>query len=157
MNPFTVLTSKIFGAVSIALLFALAACWIGWGRLEKKYDALTAQTGAVLAALRIASDNPDLRMKEAPGQAIALGESNRRLKQSIADQNMALDQMAAEAVRLKARASELRKIADRAQAQRKAALARLSDLAATPGTREDCMTLLHEADDALNIVYEAGL
>lgn len=93
----------------------------------------------------------------APGQIIALGEANRALKTSVAEQNRAIDDMAREAVRLKARAKELKAIADKAQAQRKSALTRLSDLTITPGTRSDCITLLREAEEALNLVRSAGV
>lgn len=157
MTLFTTLTSKIFGALAVFFALFTALCWWQWGRIEKKYDALSGQAGAVLASLRIAADNPGLKMADAPGQAIALGESVRSLKLSIAQQNESIAQMAREAVRRRAEAARLREIADKAQAQRQSALKKLSDLSITPGTRSDCMTLLREAEDALDTVYEAGL
>lgn len=154
---FSVLTSKIFGGVSLALAAALALCWFGWSRTSDKYEALSEQAGAVLATLRIASDNPDLRWAEAPAQAAALGQSVSALKSAIKEQNANIAQIAQEAVRLRADAARLREIVDKAQAQRKAALDRLADMSATPGTRSDCEVLLREADEALNTVREAGL
>lgn len=157
MNPFTALTSKIFGALALALALFSAVCWWQWGRIDAKYEALSGQAGAVLASLRIAADNPGLKMKDAPGQAIALGESIRALKVSIAQQNASIDQMAREAVRLRANAARLREIADKAQAQRQSALRKLSNLSITPGTRDDCMQLLRESEEALDIAREAGV
>ncbi len=157
MNFFSELTSKVYGGLAVILALIAALCWWQWGRLADKYDALAGQAGAVVAALRIASGNPGLKMADAAGQAIALGESVRALKVSIAQQNESIDAMAREAVRRRAEAARLREIADKAQAQRQSALKKLSDLSITPGTRSDCMTLLREAEDALDTVYEAGL
>jgi hypothetical protein len=157
MNLFSELTSKLYGGFAVALALLAAVFWWQWHRIEAKYDALTGQAGAVLASLRIAADNPGLKMKDAPGQAVALGESVRALKVSIAQQNESIAQMAREAVRLRANAARLREIADKAQAQRQSAFAKLSDLSITPGTRDDCMTLLREADEALNIARDTGL
>lgn len=128
-----------------------------WGdRGWSKFRTLRDESNTVLLAVREASDNPELEWKNAAGQVVALGESNSRLKGAIAEQNAAIDEMAREAVRLRARATELKRIADKAQAQRRSALQRLSDLSITPGTREDCMTLLQEAEEALNIVRQTA-
>lgn len=146
---------------SLLVLIALAAWALRLDNLRadwaERHATLAQQAGVVLAALRQASDNPELQWKEAAGQALALGESNRLLRVSISEQNARVNDMAREAVRLKAEAAELKRIADRAKAERRAALERLSDLSITPGTREDCLTLLREAEEALDLVYEAGL
>lgn len=146
-----------FALITAALLGYALYNRAGWDRTQAKLDALARQAATVLVALRSASDNPKADWETAPGQIIALGESNRRLKGEIDATNQTIDQMAADAVRLRAKSAELRAIADKAEAQRRAAYARLSDMAATPGTRNDCMTLLREAEDALNIVRGAGL
>lgn len=126
-------------------------------RTRGKLAALTEQSANVLNAARAASDNPSLRWNGVAGQVTALGDSVRTLRLSLDTQNRAIDDMASEAVRLRAKAAELKKIADKAEAQRASALERLGDLGATPGTREDCLTLLREAEEALDIVREAGL
>jgi hypothetical protein len=155
-NLFSVLTSKIFGGLSIALLIALAVCWHGWGVTERARDLLAKQVATIVFAVRQASGNETVTQDTAAGQVIALGDSNRRLKGAIAEQNLAIDEMAAEAVRAKAHAAELKAIADKAEAQRRSALRRLSDMSITPGTRSDCLTLLREAEDALDTVRSAG-
>ena len=127
------------------------------GEYKSQFEALTEQSAEVVLALREASDNPTLGWREATGQIVALGESNRTLRVSIEVQNRNIEDMARDAVRLEAEASELRDIAERAEAQRRSALARLSNMAATPGTRSDCMVLLGEAEAALDLVREAGL
>ena len=125
----------------------------GW---KDRVEALTEQAGIVLLATREAADNPELEWEQASGQIYALGASNARLKVALSEQNERVDDMAREAVRLKAQAEELRRIAEKARAQRRAALDRLSDMEATPGTRSDCLVLLQEAEEALDLIREAG-
>lgn len=124
-------------------------------RTRATLAALTEQAGNVVLATRNASGNDDVTWKTTPGQIVALGESVRSLKSAVQTQNRAIDQLAAEAVAAKAKAAELKVIADKAQAQRASALRRLSDLSLTPGTRDDCMVLLAEAEQALDITYQA--
>lgn len=153
---------KLYGAIGVAIVLVALLCWAfrldhlraGW---KDKFDVLTEEAAVVLVATRSASDNPDLKWGQAAGQIVAIGESNRALKDAITNQNARVDELAAEAVRLKAQAVELQRIADRARAQRKAALERLEDMSITPGTRSDCMTLIKEAEAALDLVREAGL
>ncbi len=138
------------------LLAAIVALYIwgdGWRSTAHKWQS-EAQT--VVIALREASGNDKVAWDTAPGQIVALGQSNRALSAAIGVQNERIDEMARQAVRAKARAAELKAIADRAEAQKASALRRLSNLAITPGTRSDCIALLREADDALNVVREAS-
>lgn len=154
-NPFSILGAKIFGGLSLALMLALAVCWWRLDHWHGVADALAKQAGKVVLALEHATGE-DADWHTAPGAIIALGEGIRDRDDAIRATNMKIDEMAAEAVRLKARAAELKAIADKAQAQRRAALSRLSDMTITPGTRADCLTLLNEAEAALNLVREAG-
>lgn len=154
------LKTYLYGAAG--LLFIALLAWglrvdhlrDGW---KTRYETLTDEAGAVLAATRIAAENDDLQWDGTAGQVLALGEANRSMKAAIADQNRAIDDMAREAVRLRKRAEELQAIANRAEAQRREALRRLSDMTITPGTRADCLVLLREAEEALDLVREAGL
>lgn len=148
----------IAGAVGV--LAALGLVWAHFAddrRTEEQLAALTQWGGEVLHATREASDNPGLRFKETPGQIVAMGDTIADLTHSVKIQNQAIDELARERIRLKAKAAELKIIADKAQAQRRAALERLSDMATTPGTRDDCMQLLREAETALDLVAQAGL
>lgn len=154
---FSILTSKIFAGASAALLILAGIFWLGWTHAAKDRDELRQEAGTVVIALREASNNPDLKWRDAAGQVIALGAGMKDLKSDIADANMRIDQMAQEAVRLRARADELQEIADRAKAQRQSALRRLSEGKLKPGTRADCLQLVKEANDALDLVYSAGL
>ena len=79
------------------------------------------------------------------------------LRAELDNQSQAIDDMAREAVRLRKKADEMKVIAAKAQAQRQAALRQLSDMSITPGTRDDCLALLKEANEALDIAREAGL
>lgn len=145
----------LWGGLAAALIIAAVFWWgdTGWSKFRK----LDKQADRVVVALRQASDNPKADWETAPGQIVALGESNKSLKSEIEANNRAIDDMAREAVRLRARATELQQIAAKAEAQRRAAYARLSDMAITPGTRNDCMQLLREAEEALDLVREAGI
>lgn len=150
----------IYAAAGVVLLGVLA--WglrvdhlrEGW---KTRYETLDEEAGIVLEATKFASGNDKLEWQGAPGQIMVLGKNYRDAKAAIAEQNRAIDDMAREAVRLRKKAEELQAIANRAEAQRRAALRRLSDMTITPGTREDCMTLLREAEEALDLVREAGL
>jgi hypothetical protein len=146
--------------LGIMVLGLVTTAWVhiaGDRRTQRQLAALTEQAADVLTATRAASDNPKLKWEGTAGQVAAMGETIRTLKVSIETQNQAIDELAEEAVRLRAKASELKHIADKAEAQRATALERLSNMALTPGTRDDCMTLLREAEDALDTVREAGL
>lgn len=145
------------GLVVLVIGIALALHMRSDGKTREELAGYRKQAGAVVEALKIASNNPKADWQTAPGQIIALGESNRTLKVEITDTNQRIDEMAEEAVRLRKRADELRAIAAKAEAQRRAAYVRLSDMAITPGERGDCMALLREAEEALNVVREAGL
>lgn len=154
-NPFSALGAKIFGGLSLALTLALALAMWRLDHWRDVADALADQAGKVVLALEHATGE-EAHWQTAPGQIVALGEGVRQRDDAIRATNARIDQMAAEAVRLRARASELKRIADKAQAQRQAALRGLSDMAAKPGTRADCLTLLNEAEAALDLVREAG-
>lgn len=121
---------------------------------EAKLEGLENWQGEIIVAVSEAADNK-VNAKTAIGQVRALGDSYRAIRVELDETNQTIDDMAREAVRLRKRAEELKRIADKAEAQRRAALERLSDMSLTPGTREDCMVLLREAEEALNLVREA--
>lgn len=143
------------GLAVLALVSAVILHFRADARTRDKLAALQDETQTVVLAVQAASGNDDVTWETVPGQIVALGDSNRALKDSIAAQNESIDQMAREAVRLRKHASEMQAIANKARAQRASALARLSDMAITPGTRDDCLTLLAEAEAALDIAYGA--
>lgn len=149
---------KIIGLAlaALALIAVVALHFRNDARTRHERDALKEQASTVVIALKNASGNEQVTWETAPGQIVAMGESNRALKGQVAVQNERIDEMAAEAVRLNARASELRKIANQAEAQRQSALKRLSDMTINRGTRADCVQLLNEAEAALDLVRNAG-
>lgn len=144
-------------AACVALLCASAWLWHGWNRTKADLKGLQDWRGQVVVAIKEASDNPDVSARNAVDQIRALGTSNRSLKTAITEQNARLDDMAARAIKLKAKAAQLQEIAAKARAQRQAALDKLSEMAVTPGTRDDCEQLLQEADHALDLVRSAGI
>jgi hypothetical protein len=145
------------GLLVLAVIFAVSQHFSRDDEMRDKITRYEQWGGQVIVATREASGNEDMGAKQVVGQIVALGNSNRSLKVALDNQTEAVNKLAQEAVRLRAEASELRKIADRAKAQRQAALDRLSDLSITPGTREDCLTLLSEANEALDLIYSSGV
>lgn len=139
------------GLLTVALTIAIVR-GNHWRDIAHRWQS-EAQT--VVIALREASGNNKVAWDTAAGQIVAMGESAKAKDAAIALQNERIDDLARRAVQARARADELRRIADRAEAQKASALRRLSSMAATPGTRDDCMTLIREADEALNLVREA--
>lgn len=152
---------RLYLMIGAGVILALALAWVA--RLENRrahWNEVAVDRGELLDditdATKKASGNERVKWDTVAGQIVALGESNRALKGSIEAQNVAIDEMAAEAVRLKAKAVELKAIADKAEAQRAAALRKLSNMAITPGSRNDCLQLLREAEQALDLVRSAG-
>jgi hypothetical protein len=157
MFMFSTIKAKIFGVVGLATLLAMVGmfAWgMNWKAKATKYNGML---DVILVATQHASDNPELKRKDISEQVSALGDSNRHLKAAITTQNKRIDEMAADAVRLKAEAEELQRIADKAKAQRRVALESLADMTITPGRRDDCELLLKEAENALDLVYQTAL
>lgn len=139
------------------LLLATLFCYWRWDVVDGKLAKLNGEAGAVLSALRTVSGNDGLKWKDAPAQVLHVGDANRQLKLEIADTNQTLTAMAEEAVRLRGQAAAAVEIAQKAEAQRKAALATLKKRSVTPAQRKDSEALLKDVNAALDLVYEAGL
>ena len=143
------------GIAVLAVVSAIALHIRADNRLSNELSNLRDEAATVLLATQAASGNDKVTWATTPGQIVALGESNRRLKESLALQNEAIDDMARREVAAKAEAKRLTEIARKAEAQRAGALRRLSDMAITPGTRDDLMQLLGEANTALDLAHSA--
>lgn len=152
---FGALWSRIFAGTALAFAILAALFYWQWGRWEDIAHRWQSEAQTVVIALREASGNDKVAWDTATGQIVAMGESAKAKDTAIAIQNERIDDLARRAVQARARADELRRIADRAEAQKASALRRLSDMTMKPGTRSDCMTLIREADEALNLVREA--
>lgn len=144
--------------LAIALVAALGTTVYFRSDAKKWHGAATIlaeKLNRVVVAIQLAADNPDVDPDTAPGQVYLMGESIRSLKDSVAAQNKSITEMAEEAVRLRAKNEELTALAEKAKAQRARALKDLGDMTITPGHREDCETLVKEADDALDTLRRA--
>lgn len=147
----------IVGGTTTVLASGLAWwCWNGWESALTDLSELQAKVSNLVTAVQVASDNKDVTIDTAAGQIVLLGDSNKTLKFEIQKQNQRLDDMAAEAVKLKSKAKELQIIADKARSQKAAALKKLSDLTIDPEIKRDCETLVREADRALDIIFGDG-
>lgn len=150
---------KLIGIIAAALTL-IAALWAHLAsdaRTRDKFAALTAQAAIVLSATKQAADNPDLTWTDTAGQIVALGASNRALKDAIKANNETIAELARRAVRNRATAQERLRIAEKAEAQRKAAIRKLSDMTITPAERDDCMTMLRDSEDAADTVWKEAV
>lgn len=132
-------------------------CWDGWNGAIEDLKDLQSKVNNIVVAVQVASDNKTINVDTAAGQIVLLGDSNRTMKVQIEEQNRRLDEMVEEAILLKKKNAELKMLADKARAQKEAALRELGDLAIAPAKKRDCETLVKEADRALNLLREAGL
>ena len=145
------------------LLFALGVALL-WGvRLEHlradhqaRADALQDQAVAVVAAIRIATDNPKAGWKTAPAQIQAMGESLNELTDAIDHSNGRIEALATEGKRLRAEGDRLRKLADRALAERQGTIRQLDRLTAAPAESRTCEVALAETEKAFDLLYDGG-
>ena len=154
LNPYKWLA---LGLAVLAIVSTVALHFRSDERNRAKLFKLQNEAANVVLATQHASGNGKVTWGTTPGQIIAIGESNRALKASVQIQNEAIDDMARREVAAKAEAKRLTEIARKAEAQRASALRRLSDMSLAPGTRTDCLALLKEAEDALDIAHTALL
>lgn len=144
--------------LALALLAIVTTVTLHFRNDNKTRDALKSALewqGTVIEATKVASGNPKVRANTTVGQIVAMGQSIHDLKASVETQNAAIDDLARREVAAKAEAARLTEIARKAEAQRASALRRLSDMSLTPGTRDDCLQLLSEAEEALDLAYGA--
>ena len=157
-NPFSVLTSKIFGGLLLVSLLTLGpALWITRSTLadvRKDNTALTEWQTSIVDAIRLAADNPDVDKTTAAAQVQALGQIRIDLTNAVEDQNAAIvmmEQLSADAMAA----------AEQAQKQRAAAVRRAESLAAElrarsriPAPADDMEEAVRRTQDEL---YEAGI
>lgn len=153
-NPFSALTSKIFGGALILSLLTLGpGLLITRYRLAEARETITALEkwqDDVVIAVRLASDNPETTERTAAAQITALGNARRDLAAAVAAQNAAVETLRAESEAALA-------VADRARKERAAAVKRTEALAAELRARppaEDTDAAVRRSQDDL---YEAGL
>lgn len=157
-NPFSTLTSKIFGGLLLLSLLTLGpGLLITRHRLADARETITAlelwQTDIVIA-VRLAADNSETTVKTAGAQITALGNARRDLIAAGAAQNAAIEALHAESEAALA-------IAEQAERERAAAIKRTEALqaelrrrAAAPAPAEDMEAAVRLSQDEL---YEAGL
>lgn len=149
---------RILGSRWLHYALLSLAAWGAWQRADHwkaKYDALHKEAGLIVAAIEQATGYRPA-WKEAPGAIVAMGQTVRSQRVEIEATNQRLDDMAREAIQRRANAVRKREIADKARASRRAAHAKLATMAATSSETQDCMSLLGEAETALNLLREAS-
>lgn len=156
INPFSALTSKIFGAATIALLLFSALCWHKWGVWKDKFGDLDNEAGVVLASIRIASGNPKLKWDDAAHQVDELDKSLTGWKSQAETLSGTVDAMGAETVRLRSENAALTAKVRALNARRSELIARLDQDALDPGDVADCWAQIREVDASLNKLREEG-
>jgi hypothetical protein len=158
LNPFSALTSKVFGGLLILSLVTLGpALWITRGKLadaRETIDALLTWQTEMVDAVRIASNNPEVDSTTAKAQVQELGIIRIELKNAIENQNAALDEM-------ERQSAEATRIAMEAERRRRAANARAEELARrleararVPAPADQMERAVREAQDA---AFKEGL
>lgn len=146
--------------LSIALIAALA--WGGYTEFQRagwetKYTKLDNEAKVVLVAVRLASGNRELKWSAVPEQISELSNSNARLKDIIATNNVRIGQMEQETLLLKAKGDEFRAQLALAQQKRKVVLDRLAAMSITPSDTKDNAAMLLQVEEALELAYGSDL
>lgn len=157
-NPFSQLTSKIFGGLLLLSLITLVpALYLTRAKLADARETITELVEwrlGIVDAIRIAADNPKVDASTAAAQVQELGVTRVKLTNAIEDQNAAIamiEQQSADALA----------IAEAARKQRAAALRRAEALSAelrnrsrVPAPASDMEAAVRQTQDEL---YEAGI
>jgi len=154
-NPFSAITSKIFGGLLVLSLLTLGpGLLITRARLHEARTTITALEkwqDDVVIAVRLAADAPTTA-DTAVSQITALGNARRDLTAALAAQNAAIEAMQRES-------EAARAVAERARKERAASIRRTEALAAELRSRavappDDTDAAVRRSQDEL---YEAGL
>jgi hypothetical protein len=157
-NPFSEVTSKIFGGLLVLSLLTLGpALWITSAKLADARETITELVNwriGIVDAIRIAADNPDVDATTAAAQVQALGNIRIELTTAIENQNAAVAEM-------ERQSAEAFRVAQEAERKRAAAIKRADTLAAelrnrarVPAPAADMEAAVRRTQDEL---YEAGL
>lgn len=125
-NPFSALTSKVFGGLLVLSLVTLGpALLITRYRLAEARETITELVDwrmGIIDAIRVASDNPNVDGKTAAAQVQALGQTRVNLTNAVNDQNAAIEAIEQQSADALAAAAD-------AERKRQAATKRAEDLA----------------------------
>lgn len=131
-------------------LDALRAEW------RDRFMTLRDDAGEVLASIRIAADNPELKWDNAADQVDELDKSLTGWKSQAEALSGTIDTMGAEAVRLRAENATLTAKVRALNARRNELIAQLDQDALDPGDVADCWAQIREVDASLNKLREEG-
>ncbi len=157
-NPFSQLTSKIFGGLLLLSLITLGpALWITRAKLADARETITAlQTwqSEMIGAIRLAAENPDVDATTAKEQVQALGHVRITLTSAIESQNAAIEAMHQQSEAAQATARE-------AEAKRRAAVKKAEALQAELRKRAGAPVppadLEQEVRRSQDLLYDEGL
>ncbi|GAO78637.1 hypothetical protein [Sphingopyxis sp. C-1] len=144
----------IGAAITVTILLAwslrLDALRADW---REKFMGLTAEAGEVLAAVRLASDNPKLQWKDTSRQVEEINASRASWKNAAELQSGTIDAMGRDTERLRAENAALSKKVAALNAKREALVRKLNTDALDPGDVADCWAQIQKTEDALNLLY----
>jgi hypothetical protein len=164
-NPFSQLTSKIFGGLLLLSLVTLGpGLWLTRAKLADARETITAQgkeitaldewVSEVILITGRAAENPSVSKATVKAQIQALGEARINLTAAIESQNAALDEMARQseqAIEAAREAERKRKAAVRKSEQLQAELRRRALAPVDPAEMEQAVR------DSQDELFEAGL
>lgn len=155
-NPLRPYIWGAVGAAFLSLAMVAGLSWHKWGHWKSEYFELRDEATAVVAAVRIAADNPKLQWKDTARQVSEIDKSFTAARDQLADQTAAVNQLGEETKRLRAlNVEQQRKIAV-LTAKRAALIQQLETSALDPGDAADCWAQIRDTDAAINLLYREG-
>lgn len=157
-NPFSQLTSKIFGGLLVVSLITLGpALIITRHRLTEARETITELVNwrvGIIDAIRVAADNPDVDATTAAAQVQALGHVRVELTNAVESQNVAIaviEQQSADAL---AAAEEAERKRQAATKRAEVLANELRNRARVPAPAADMEAAVRRSQDEL---WDAGL
>jgi len=155
-NPLRRYMWGAIGAAFLALALVAGLSWHKWGHWKSEYFTLRDEATEVVAAVRIASDNPKLQWKDAARQVGLIDRSFSEARDRLSDQTAEVNRLGAETKRLRALNEEQRRKIAALTARRDTLIARLESEALDPGDAADCWAQIRAMEATMNALYQEG-
>lgn len=156
VNPLRRYMWGAIGAAFLGLAVVAGLSWHKWGHWKGEYFELRDEATGVVAAVRIAADNPKLQWKDTARQVSEIGASFADAKDKLADQTAAVNQLGEETKRLRALNDEQRRKIAKLTAKRASLIQQLETEALDPGDAADCWAQIRAMEDTMNKLYREG-
>ncbi len=156
VNPLRQYMWGAIGAVFLALALVAGLSWYKWGYWKGEYLEIRDQASAVVAAVRIAADNPKLQWKDTAVQIGELDKSYAEARSLLHESTAKVNELGAEAKRLRALNVEAQRKIAKLTARRSELIRQLETEALDPGDVADCWAQIRAMEDTMNQLYREG-